>query len=58
MRVIRTTVTTRQRPTPRPWGVEPQAPGAWLPGEDVLTDDGALWFHPYNGSAPWKVETP
>jgi hypothetical protein len=25
-----------------------------IPGVVPPTSDGALWFHPYNGDAPWQ----
>ena len=26
-----------------------------MPGEDVYTSDGDVWFHPYGGQAPVRV---
>jgi len=56
--IISTTRAVRRRPV-RLFSLEGVgAPSPLLEGEDIETSDGEVWFHPYDGSAPWRLKEP
>ncbi|QSY98548.1 hypothetical protein J2J97_32095 (plasmid) [Rhizobium bangladeshense] len=52
---IRATDTAIER-RPLPVGADPALHvRSFQPGLTLIMDDGTRWFHPYDGTAPWRL---